>query len=212
MKAQFEFRGARPRRPTAVGTQDVAAQPCTASARPGMLCITIVSIDWCPWIDAQGSVWDDIRKDICSADGGGESPHPPHPMTDRGAEDFDLLLFPSLTLLAQGPQVSRASECKKTHKEATNRTNSFLKSPHTKPCASIQGHQSIGTMMMHNMPSRACWKRPHPASPPPSVRRNPKPEIRNSFFFLLRACPKLGFSKNRIPIEKACCRSRASKF
>ena len=123
----------------------------------------------------------------------GESPHPPHPMTDRGAEDFDLLLFPSLTLLAQGPQVSRASECKKTHKEATNRTNSFLKSPHTKPCASIQGHQSIGTMMMHNMPSRACWKRPHPASPHRRrcvETRNPKFET-HFFFSLERARSRL---------------------
>ncbi len=46
----------------------------------------------------------------------------------------------------------------------------YLKSLHTKPCASIQGHQSIGTMMMHNTPGRACWKRPQPASPPPSAR------------------------------------------
>ena len=30
-------------------------------ARPGVLCIIIVSIDWCPWIDAQGFVWSDFR-------------------------------------------------------------------------------------------------------------------------------------------------------
>jgi len=41
-----------------------APEACTASARPGNLCTTTVSIDWCPWIDAQGSVWDGIRKDI----------------------------------------------------------------------------------------------------------------------------------------------------
>ena len=34
--------------PTAVGTQNVAAQARTASARPGMLCITTILIDWCP--------------------------------------------------------------------------------------------------------------------------------------------------------------------
>ena len=29
------------------------------------------SIDWCPWIDALGSVWDDIKKDTskCPPDG-----------------------------------------------------------------------------------------------------------------------------------------------
>ncbi len=53
-----------PKAPTAVGTQDVAAQARTATARPGMLRITIVLIDWRPWIDAQGSVCGDIRKDI----------------------------------------------------------------------------------------------------------------------------------------------------
>jgi len=40
-----------------------------------MLCITIMSIDLCPWIDAQGSVCDDINVlEECiaaSADGGG---------------------------------------------------------------------------------------------------------------------------------------------
>jgi len=51
-----------PKAPTAVGTQDVAAQARTASARPSMWCITIVLIDWCPWIDAQGSVCGDVEK------------------------------------------------------------------------------------------------------------------------------------------------------
>ena len=48
-------------RPTAVGTH---ARGCGCPKRPGILCITLVSIDWCPWIDAQGSVWGDLRKDI----------------------------------------------------------------------------------------------------------------------------------------------------
>ena len=30
-------------------------------ARPGVLCIIIVPIDWCPRIDAQGFVWSDFR-------------------------------------------------------------------------------------------------------------------------------------------------------
>ena len=46
-------------RPTAVGTHaDVAAPSDPAYVHH------LVSIDWCPWIDAQGSVWGDLRKDI----------------------------------------------------------------------------------------------------------------------------------------------------
>ena len=63
MKAQVSISGSGVDAPTAAGTQDVAA-PTARPSRPGMLCITIVSIDWCPWIDAQGSVWGDFRKDI----------------------------------------------------------------------------------------------------------------------------------------------------
>ena len=54
----------------AAETQDVAAQ---ASGTTRHVVHHRPSIDWCPWIDALGSVWDDIKKDTskCPPDGGG---------------------------------------------------------------------------------------------------------------------------------------------
>jgi len=56
-------------------------------------------------------------------------------------------------------------------REGGTPTLAALDSTHTEPSASIQGHGSIRTFAMDNMPGRPYLGRPHPASPPPPCGR-----------------------------------------